>query len=660
MGLGEGGDWGAARFCGVWAPEGAGGSGGGGPAERVEQALAAGCDFAVAPLVGCAAAGAAQRAAGRIGGETGPAPWPDTLLPGATWGSRVVGSLVLPRGARDRRDAWRWGLREQLGWAQHLGVQAVVLPSLENLCRAAEEHAGTSPRAFASLTDYTEVAANLASIVMDVVDHPQNHLKVWLPVPLLAPSDDNRCAWKSWHKFRLMCDSHPNVGILLCVPPNTVLQDCAQRGRLGPALERWAAEPVVASHLTSCIGPDHTDTLRVCMNLIEQGVQLILSPDRDVGRQPGGSELAEAQRVSLTQQQSVLARIFHSMPKQSSQEALEAEYRDYLQAPLQPLQDNLESSTYETFERDRAKYDTYEAAVALALQDRAAAAGAAGRKQVVMVVGAGRGPLVRASVQASQKTGVHIQVYALDKNPHAVVAIEHMILDNGWQGLVTLVHEDMREWQPPEKADILVSELLGSFGDNELSPECLDGAVGLLRPDGVSIPQMYTSFLAPISTTKLYSNIRAYKDREHFETPYVVKAHKFCALAVNQPVFKFEHGPKNSESPPDNTRSKTLTFARSPDSPAAYLHGFIGYFECILYKDVLLSTRPESHTPNMFSWFPIFFPLQHPVTVEEGEEIKLRMWRKATRAKVWYEYCVLGPAATHIHNLRGRSYAALL
>ncbi len=31
------------------------------------------------------------------------------------------------------------------------------------------------------------------------------------------------------------------------------------------------------------------------------------------------------------------------------------------------------------------------------------------------------------------------------------------------------------------QADILVSELLGSFGDNELSPECLDGAVKFLK-----------------------------------------------------------------------------------------------------------------------------------------------------------------------------------
>lgn len=40
---------------------------------------------------------------------------------------------------------------------------------------------------------------------------------------------------------------------------------------------------------------------------------------------------------------------------------------------------------------------------------------------------------------------------------------------------------DMRSIDIPEKADILVTELLGSFGDNELSPECLDGAVRFLK-----------------------------------------------------------------------------------------------------------------------------------------------------------------------------------
>jgi hypothetical protein len=43
----------------------------------------------------------------------------------------------------------------------------------------------------------------------------------------------------------------------------------------------------------------------------------------------------------------------------------------------------------------------------------------------------------------------------------------------------------MRRIDLPEPVDILVSELLGSFGDNELSPECLDGAVRFLKREYV-------------------------------------------------------------------------------------------------------------------------------------------------------------------------------
>jgi hypothetical protein len=50
-----------------------------------------------------------------------------------------------------------------------------------------------------------------------------------------------------------------------------------------------------------------------------------------------------------------------------------------------------------------------------------------------------------------------------------------------WQGQVSLFNDDMRSWQPPKLVDILISELLGSFGDNELSPECLDGAQRVLN-----------------------------------------------------------------------------------------------------------------------------------------------------------------------------------
>jgi len=38
----------------------------------------------------------------------------------------------------------------------------------------------------------------------------------------------------------------------------------------------------------------------------------------------------------------------------------EVQYRNYLQSPLQPLADNLEAATYETFENDSIKYELYE------------------------------------------------------------------------------------------------------------------------------------------------------------------------------------------------------------------------------------------------------------------------------------------------------------
>ena len=51
----------------------------------------------------------------------------------------------------------------------------------------------------------------------------------------------------------------------------------------------------------------------------------------------------------------------------------------------------------------------------------------------------------------------------------------------------------------------IFKELLGSFGDNELSPECLDGAQHLLNEGGISIPYRYRSYLTPVSTIKLHN-----------------------------------------------------------------------------------------------------------------------------------------------------------
>ena len=100
----------------------------------------------------------------------------------------------------------------------------------------------------------------------------------------------------------------------------------------------------------------------------------------------------------------------------------------------------------------------------------------------VTVVGAGRGPLVAAAINAAFITNQSIRIYAVEKNENAVITLRNRILTENWTN-VQVIHSDMRTWTPPELADILVSELLGSWGDNELSPECLDGALKCVKPD---------------------------------------------------------------------------------------------------------------------------------------------------------------------------------
>ncbi len=66
----------------------------------------------------------------------------------------------------------------------------------------------------------------------------------------------------------------------------------------------------------------------------------------------------------------------------------------------------------------------------------------------VAVAGAGRGPLVTRVLRASEKTGVPVHLWALEKNQNAYV---YLLRQNEleWGGRVRVVNTDMREWDGP-------------------------------------------------------------------------------------------------------------------------------------------------------------------------------------------------------------------
>lgn len=94
--------------------------------------------------------------------------------------------------------------------------------------------------------------------------------------------------------------------------------------------------------------------------------------------------------------------------------------RDSLQVPLQPLYENLDIRTYEIFEKDPSKYAIYQASIENALIDLIPDSEASAKSAVLMIVGAGRGPLVRASINAAINTKRKIKIYIVEKNPNAI------------------------------------------------------------------------------------------------------------------------------------------------------------------------------------------------------------------------------------------------
>ena len=342
-------------------------------------------------------------------------------------------------------------------------------------------------------------------------------------------------------------------------------------------------------------------------------------------------------------------------------------FQDWLQSPLQPLADNLESATYEVFEGDPVKYEQYEIACTEALSEWKQLGKPTSKEGVVViaVAGSGRGPLVTRALQAAESTGVRVEVWALEKNPNAYVYLLRQN-ETAWGGRVTVVKTDMRAWKGPlisdsaetgpvyGKVDILISELLGSFGDNELSPECLDGIQHVMaRPHGISIPSSYTAHFSPISTPKLYADIlsRVPVEPTAFDTPWVVRlfALDFVAQKVPghpriQQAWEFVHpipdetlrsiearrsggvvgGGGGSMAGAAGANDHNSRFCRSTFvcRTRGVIHGLGGYFESTLYESQLeehkgekveISTHPERidyKSKDMISWFPIFFPLK--------------------------------------------------
>lgn len=337
-------------------------------------------------------------------------------------------------------------------------------------------------------------------------------------------------------------------------------------------------------------------------------------------------------------------------------------YRDVLQIPLQPLRDNLNSKIYESFEMDTTKYEMYSQAIDLAISDIKCLYG---KNLTLAVLGGGRGPLVEKAFENGIKNGVNVKVLCYEKNLFAYNTLKIKFQKEIAEKKIILVLGDMRAMKIESEIHIIVSELLGSFGDNELSPECLEAAETFLIKDGVMIPSSYTSFLTPVSYHHVHQSVRSIQFINYETSMVVLPSRYFSPYTSIKKVFHFDH-PSRKDDEKSYIQAVTLKFNSDElicKDSSTIIHGFMGYFESVLYKNVILSTNPATKTPKMNSWFPIYFPIKSSLTVKPNQILTLDITRNNNKRKVWYDWQFQVSngnkivASTIVHNLNGDKHS---
>ena len=361
--------------------------------ETLIAALQSGAGFAVVPLFHPRYRRDHQKS------RSEPATRSDLLLNSEQWSEQVVGKLSpwlqldSPHAHIRRRS--EEAFKQEIAWATHLSITNLLLDAP------------------------TASSVNYARFVQwACLSAPHMHLLVRVPIcsppaqetglpttdaaPPLDPADT---PWAAWNQLRLMCESAPSVGVALELTADLPEGD--------EEIERWCGEPLSAVIVPTSIFQTNKKGYPALSRRHQVVLQKLLAhrPKLIVVGRPDEHQDGIAAYVNY------LRFLENKIARDTELQSLERPYYDYLQAPLQPLQDNLESQTYETFERDPVKYKQYQEAVRRGLVDRHPADGP---EPTLMVVGAGRGPLVAAALAAAKECGRRVHVYALDKNENAV------------------------------------------------------------------------------------------------------------------------------------------------------------------------------------------------------------------------------------------------
>ncbi len=251
---------------------------------------------------------------------------------------------------------------------------------------------------------------------------------------------------------------------------------------------------------------------------------------------------------------------------------------------------------------------------------------------VVVDIGTGTGVLAMTAAKAGAK-----HVYAIESSRMGQLA-QRAFATNGLADRITLVEGRSTHLDLPEKADVLVSEIIGNDPLDEAILETTSDAVErLLKPDARLIPESLQIYGLPVSIPSqwLREHVFAAEAVEQWQSWYDVDLSTLTATARQQShslftsTYKARNWPCLSE--PVLLAELDLTLAHHPEvetstevsvTASGELNGIIVFFETRLSRSVHFSIHPLKATEGN-SWASKVWVAGMPLALEVGDNLGL-------------------------------------
>ncbi len=232
---------------------------------------------------------------------------------------------------------------------------------------------------------------------------------------------------------------------------------------------------------------------------------------------------------------------------------------------------------------------------------------------IVVDLGAGTGLLSIWAIQAGAA-----KVYAIEKTD-AIELAKEVARVNHCEEKIEFIQQNSLTANLPEKADVLLSETLGSFAiDENTLLFTQDARERFLKKDGRLIPQSVELFIAPVNNETVYQKLNFWKHIPDidFSPAFELFSHKIMIETIKKRDILA--APLTLAKIDLRAIHQTQFHSRDyiPINKPGIIHGIAGWFTTQLSPGIKISTAPEQPPTH---WKQAFFPFKDKIDVIKGD-----------------------------------------